>query len=51
MSVDQTQPVIDRYFEVMGAGGDFSQFYLDEGPGRCSTREPRYEAQPPSVIT
>jgi hypothetical protein len=30
VSVDQTQQVIDRYFEVMGAGGDFSQFYVDE---------------------
>ena len=30
MSVDQTQQVIDRYFEVMGAGGDFSQFYVDD---------------------
>ena len=29
MSVDQTQQVIDRYFEVMG-GGDFSQSYVDE---------------------
>ena len=30
MSADQTQKVIDRYFEVMGARGDFSQFYVDE---------------------
>ena len=30
MSVDQTQQVIDRYFAVMGAGGDFSQFYVDD---------------------
>jgi hypothetical protein len=30
VSVDQTQQVIDRYFEVMGAGDDFSQFYVDE---------------------
>jgi hypothetical protein len=30
VSVDQTQQVIDRYFAVMGAGGDFSQFYVDE---------------------
>jgi len=29
VSVDQTQQVIDRYFEVMG-GGDFSQSYVDE---------------------
>jgi hypothetical protein len=29
VSVDQTQQVIDRYFEVMGAHGDFSQFYVD----------------------
>jgi hypothetical protein len=30
MSVDQTQQVIDRYFDVMGAQGDFSQFYVDD---------------------
>jgi hypothetical protein len=30
MSVDQTQQVIDHYFEVMVAGGDFSQSYADE---------------------
>ena len=30
MSVDQTQQVIDRYFEVMVAGGDFSRSYADE---------------------
>jgi len=30
VSVDQTQQVVDRYFEVMGAGGDFSEFYVDE---------------------
>ena len=30
MSVDQTQQVIDRYFGVLGAGGDFSQFYVDD---------------------
>jgi hypothetical protein len=30
VSVDQTQQVIDRYFGVMGAGGDFSQFYVDD---------------------
>jgi hypothetical protein len=27
--VDQTQHVIDRYFEVMVAGGDFSVSYID----------------------
>ena len=30
MSLDQTQQVIDRYFEVMAANGDFSRFYIDE---------------------
>ena len=30
MSFDQTQQVIDRYFEVMGANGDFSKFYIDK---------------------
>jgi SnoaL-like domain len=30
VTADQTQQVIDRYFEVMGARGDFSQFYVDE---------------------
>jgi hypothetical protein len=30
MSVDLTQQVIDRYFAVMVAGGDFSQFYVDD---------------------
>ena len=29
MSVEQTQQVIDRYFEVMGAQGDFSEFYVE----------------------
>ena len=30
MSVDETQNVIDRYFEVMGAGGDFSELYVED---------------------
>ena len=30
MSVDQTQQVVDRYFDVMVAGGDFSQSYADD---------------------
>jgi hypothetical protein len=30
VTADHTQKVIDRYFEVMGARGDFSQFYVDE---------------------
>jgi hypothetical protein len=30
MSVDQTQRVIDRYFDLMVAGGDFSQSYADD---------------------
>jgi len=29
MSVEQTQQVIRRYFEVMGAEGDFSESYVD----------------------
>ncbi len=29
MSVELTQQVIDRYFDVMGAHGDFSTFYVD----------------------
>jgi hypothetical protein len=29
MSVEQTQQVIQRYFEVMGAEGDFSEFYVE----------------------
>jgi len=29
VSVDQTQQVIDRYFDVMSANGDFSRFYHD----------------------
>jgi hypothetical protein len=29
MSVEQTQQVIHRYFEVMGAQGDFSEFYVE----------------------
>jgi hypothetical protein len=30
MSVDETQKVINGYFQVMGAQGDFSQFYADD---------------------
>jgi hypothetical protein len=29
MSVDRTQQLIDRYFDAMGAHGDFSSFYID----------------------
>ena len=30
MSLDQTQQVIGRHFEVMAANGDFAKFYLDK---------------------
>ena len=50
MSVEETQQVIQRYFEVMGAEGDFSEFYVEdvtwvmvdtgiEVPGRSAARD------------
>jgi hypothetical protein len=30
VSLEQTKSVMDRYFETMGEGGDFSEFFADD---------------------
>jgi hypothetical protein len=30
VSLEQTQPAIDRYFGIMGRGGDFADWYISD---------------------